>query len=131
MCTMLLSRFKGFKGYSSKTVPIILFLFKISTYYSSIILNSFGYLLFPKLCWHNLSRPTADSESPCSSDPQSTSMEHVLLLSSLPTVKEQLKACCRPTYQIRKLPKEQGSHSSANLELSSNEHFLLPFNACI
>ena len=42
-------------------------------------------------------------ESPCSSEPLSTSMEHVLLLSSLPTVKEQLKACCKPTYQIRKL----------------------------
>ena len=25
-------------------------------YYSSIILNSFGHLLFPKLCWHKPSR---------------------------------------------------------------------------
>ena len=30
-------------------------------YYSSIILNSFCYLLFSKLCQHNLSRPSRDS----------------------------------------------------------------------
>ena len=41
----------------SRSVPIILFLAEIFTYYSSIILNSFGYLLFSKLCWHNPSRP--------------------------------------------------------------------------
>ena len=32
-----------------------------------------------------------------------TSMEHVLLLRSRPIDIEQLKACCKPTYQIRKL----------------------------
>ena len=42
----------------SRSVPIILSLVEIFTYYSSIILNSFGYLLFSKLCWHNPSRPT-------------------------------------------------------------------------
>ena len=30
----------------------------MSAYYSRIILYAFRYLLFSKLCWHNLSRPT-------------------------------------------------------------------------
>ena len=38
-------------------LPINIFLSEISAYYSSIIPNSFSYLLF---CQHNLSRPTPE-----------------------------------------------------------------------
>ena len=39
-------------------VPIILISSKMLAYYSRIILYAFRYLLFSKLCWHNLSRPS-------------------------------------------------------------------------
>ena len=69
-------------------VPFILISSKLSAYYSRTILYAFRCLLFSKLCWHNLSKPTGESSL--------FAVEVAIEASTIATCKGDLTACTSP-----------------------------------